>query len=244
MYAPLRVHNTKLQRWISLTRSFSCCSSTSQSTSLLLSPPCWCVKERALVIPRGQVAIIEVVIGHCPPHRTTTKRRRFSPMSKKIVLVGGLSFKDWSEARTTDQWRQKHVKCALSKYHCHQTFCLQSVQLLCIYLCLHPTTHLKSWPGAKCAQLQNDAYLFLALKQRRNCAARSYTSAVAAVLWTLAFYWPPINLPGPQTTQSNLGRKNDRCLKLKLWVKDGQHKVTKWNTGPLCFRGCGGLGWS
>ena len=125
---------------------------------------------------------------------------------------------------------------------------LQTVQLLCIYLCLHPTAHLKSWPGAKCAQLQNDAYLFLALKQRRNCAARSYTSAVAAVLWTLAFYWPPINLPGPQTTQSNLGRKNDRCLKLKtqlkLWVKDGQHKVTKWDTGPLCFRGCGGLGGS
>ena len=122
------------------------------------------------------------------------------------------------------------------------------MQLLCIYLCLHPTTHLKSWPGAKCAQLQNDAYLFLALKQRRNCAARSYTSAVAAVLWTLAFYWPPINLPGPQTTQSNLGRKNDRCLKLKtqlkLWVKGGQHKVTKWDTGPLCFRGCGGLGGS
>ena len=120
------------------------------------------------------------------------------------------------------------------------------MQLLCIYLCLHPTTHLKSWPGAKCAQLQNDAYLFLALKQRRNCAARSYTSAVAAVLWTLAFYWPPINLPGPQTTQSNLGRKNDRCLKLKtqlkLWVKAGQGKVTKWDTGPLCFRGRTGLG--
>ena len=135
MYAPLWVHNTKLQRWISLTRSFSCCSSTSQSTSLLLSPPCWCVKERALVIPRGPVAIIEVVIGHCPAHRTTTKRRRFSPMSKKIVLVGGLSFKDWSEARTTDQWRQKHVKCALNRYHCHQTFVCRMYNIY-VYICV------------------------------------------------------------------------------------------------------------
>ena len=143
----------------------------------------------------------------------------------------------------TKAWQMHLEKGSLSP-----NLSLHSVQLLCIYLCLHPTTRLKSWPGAKCAQLQNDAYLFLALKQRRNCAARSYTSAVAAVLWTLAFYWPPINLPGPQTTQSNLGRKNDRCLKLKtqlkLWVKDGQHKVTKWDTGPLCFRGCCGLGGS
>ena len=118
MYAPLWVHNTKLQRWISLTRSFSRCSSTSQSTSLLLSPPCWCVKERALVIPRGQVAIIEVIIGHCPPHHTTTKRLRFSPMSKKIVLAESL--KDWFEAQATDQWRQKHDKCMLNKDHCHR----------------------------------------------------------------------------------------------------------------------------
>ena len=240
MYAPLWVHNTKLQRWISLTRSFSRCSSTSQSTSLLLSPPCWCVKERALVIPRGQVAIIEVIIGHCPPHRTTTKRLRFSPMSKKIVLAGSL--KDWFEAQATDQWRQKHDKGLLNKDPCQSVQCNFYVNIcVCILY-----SHFESWPGAKCAQLQNDAYLFLALKQRRNCAARSYTSAVAAVLWTLAFYWPPINLPGPQTTQSNLGRKNDRCLKLKtqlkLWVKAGQGKVTYWDTGPLCFRGCGGLG--
>lgn len=126
--------------------------------------------------------------------------------------------------------KTKACQMHLEKGSLSPNLSLHSVQLLCIYLCLHPTTRLKSWPGAKCAQLQNDAYLFLALKQRRNCAARSYTSAVAAVLWTLAFYWPPINLPGPQTTQSNLGRKNDRCLKLKtqlkLWVKGGQHKAT------------------
>ena len=132
-----------MQRWISLTRSFSRCTSTSQSTSLLLSPPCWCVKERALVIPRGQVAIIEVVIGHCPPHHTTTKRLRFSPMSKKIVLVGGLSFKDWSEARTTDQWRQKHVKCVLNNDHCHQTFaeCTTSMYIF-VSASYHPSQEL------------------------------------------------------------------------------------------------------